>query len=89
MRNNINGDFNKVNEISYLKPGAFINISWNSKELMLPFSPRNGMISFSDNKWDFRYNYKNDSINESEPVLYELLPSGKFIEHKCILNDVA
>ena len=38
MRNNINGDFSKVEKISELKPGAFININWNKKKLMLPYS---------------------------------------------------
>ena len=32
MRNNINGDFSKVEKISELKPGAFININWNKKK---------------------------------------------------------
>ena len=31
MRNNINGDFSIVEDISELKPGAFININWNKK----------------------------------------------------------
>ena len=40
MRNNFNGDFSKVEKISELKPGAFININWNKKKLMLPYSLR-------------------------------------------------
>ena len=35
MRNNINGDFSLVEKLSELKPGAFININWNKKKLML------------------------------------------------------
>jgi len=55
---------------------------------MLPYSPRVEFISFSDNKWDFRYNFKdNININEEEPLLYELLPNGKFISHECILRE--
>ena len=38
MRNNIRGDFSIVEKISELKPGAFININWNKKKLMLPYS---------------------------------------------------
>ena len=55
---------------------------------MLPYSPRVGFISFSDKKWDFRYNF-NDSnkINEDKPLLYELLPNGKYISHECILKN--
>jgi len=74
--------------ISDIKPGAFINISWNKKILMLPYSPRVGFISFSDKKWDFRYNFKDSiTINDEEPILYELLPNGKYFTHECILKN--
>ena len=88
IRNNINGDFSLVKEITELKPGAFININWQDKNLMLPYYPREKFISFSDKKWDWRYS-KNDQgkINDIEPVLYELLPLGKYIEHKCQITN--
>ena len=55
---------------------------------MLPYSPRVALISFSDKKWDFRYNLKdNIEINEEEPLLYELLPNGKYIIHECFLEN--
>tara|TARA_Y100000589_G_scaffold132538_1_gene126500 strand:+ start:298 stop:483 length:186 start_codon:yes stop_codon:yes gene_type:complete len=58
------------------------------KKLMLPYSQRVGFISFSDKKWDFRYNFKNSiEINEQEPLLYELLPNGKYITHECKLTN--
>ena len=50
MRNNFNGDFSIVEKISELKPGAFININWNKKKLMLPYSLRKDYISFTDKK---------------------------------------
>ena len=88
IRNNLNGDFAVLENISDIKPGAFINISWNNKKLMLPYSPRVGFISFSDKKWDFRYKFKDSiKINEEEPLLYELLSNGKYITHECILNN--
>ena len=88
IRNNLNGDFAEVEDITDIRPGAFINILWNKKKLMLPYSPRVGSISFSDKKWDFRYNFKdNVKINEEEPLLYELLSNGKFLTHECILNN--
>ncbi len=88
IRNNLNGDFATLENISDIKPGAFINISWNNKKLMLPYSPRVGFISFSDKKWDFRYKFKDSTkINEEEPLLYELMSNGKFITHECILNN--
>ena len=54
---------------------------------MLPYSPRKGIISFSDKKWDWQYRYNDKEINELEPVLSELLPSGKYIEHKCQIPE--
>ena len=88
IRNNLNGDFSKVENILDIKPGAFINISWKDNKLMLPFSPRKGFISFSDKKWDFRYKFDDKQyLKEDEPSLYELLPNSQFIEHKCNLKD--
>ena len=88
IRNNINGDFSIVEKISELKPGAFININWNKKKLMLPFSLRKYYISFTDKKWDWRYQFNKDgSPNINNPSLYELLPSGKVKAHHCQSED--
>ena len=85
IRNNINGDFTKVEKIIDILPGSFININWKDKNLMLPYSLRKGFISFSDLKWDWRYKFKeNGEINEDEATLYELLSPRDNIEHKCI-----
>ena len=55
---------------------------------MLPYSPRVGFISFSDKKWDFRYNFKDNlNINEDEPSLFEPLPNGKYVTHECIFKN--
>ena len=84
IRNNINGDFSLVKDIKELRPGAFININWQDKSLMLPYYPRAKFISFADKKWDWRYSINEDGkVNDINPVLYELLPLGKYIEHKC------
>ena len=88
MRNNINGDFSIVEKISELKPGAFINIDWNKKKLMLPYSLRKDYISFTDKKWDWRYQFNKDgSPDINNPSLYELLPSGKVKAHYCQSED--
>ena len=84
IRNNVNGDFSIVKDISELKPGAFININWNKKKLMLPYSLRKDYISFTDKKWDWRYQLNKDgSPDIDNPSLYELLPSGKVKAHYC------
>ena len=88
MRNNINGDFSIIKTLSELKPGGFININWNNKELMLPYSLRQDYISFSDKKWDWRYNLNKDGLPDIEnPTLYELLPSGEIKNHFCKLEE--
>ena len=88
IRNNFNGDFSIVENISELKPGAFININWNKKKLMLPYSLRKDYISFTDKKWDWRYQFNNDGLpNINNPSLYELLPSGEIKTHFCETVD--
>ena len=88
IRNNINGDFSIIKKISELKPGAFININWNNKKLMLPYSLRKDYISFTDQKWDWTYQFNNDgSLNINNPSLYELLPSGEIKKHFCETED--
>ena len=89
MRNNINGDFSIIEKMSEIKPGAFINIDWNKKNLMLPYSLRKDYISFTDRKWDWRYKLNNDgSPNTYNPTLYELLPSGEMQIHICQSEDL-
>ena len=84
IRNNINGDFSKVKTISEIKPGAFINIDWDGKKLMLPFSLRKDYVSFTDKKWNWKYQINQDGlVNDKNPILYELLPSGTIVEHIC------
>ena len=84
IRNNINGDFSIVKKISEIEPGSFINIDWNGEKLMLPYSIRKDFLSFSDKKWDWRYQINQDGlVNDKNPILYELLPSGVTKEHIC------
>ena len=88
IRNNINGDFSIVKDIKEIRPGAFININWQDKSIMLPYYPRAKFISFADKKWDWRYSINEEGIvNDINPVLYELLPLGKYIEHKCQITN--
>ena len=88
IRNNINGDFLIVKSISEIEPGAFINIDWGGKKLMLPYSLRNDFLSFTDKKWDWRYQInQNGLVNEKNPILYELLPSGVIKEHICQIGE--
>ena len=88
IRNNINGDFSIVKTISEIEPGAFINIDWDGKKLMLPYSLRKDYVSFTDKKWDWRYQINQyDLVNDKNPILYELLPSGVIKEHICQIAE--
>ena len=88
IRNNINGDFSIVNAISEIKPGAFINIDWDRKKFMLPYSPRREYLSFTDRKWEWRYQINNKGlVNEKNPTLYELQQSGVINQHTCQLGE--
>ena len=88
IRNTINGDFSIIEKLSELKPGGFININWNKKELMLPYSLRQDYISFTDKKWDWRYQLNKEGLPDIDnPSLYELLPSGEIKNHICHIED--
>ena len=88
IRNNINGDYSIVKTISEIKPGAFINIDWNGKKLMLPYSLRKDYLSFTDRKWDWRYQINQGGwVKDKSPILYELLPSGVIKDHICQLGE--
>tara|TARA_Y100001968_G_scaffold333921_1_gene401121 strand:- start:5800 stop:6087 length:288 start_codon:yes stop_codon:yes gene_type:complete len=93
IRNNINGDFIEIKELSDVKPGAFINLDWKGKNLMLPLSLKKGSISFSDLKWEWKYEYnKRNKINEEEANFYEILSKDKYIKHNCQFvprNDIS
>tara|TARA_Y100000991_G_C21915218_1_gene324072 strand:+ start:411 stop:740 length:330 start_codon:yes stop_codon:yes gene_type:complete len=88
IRNNINGDFSIIESISDIEPGAFINIDWNGKKLMLPYSLRKDFLSFTDKKWDWRYQISQKGlVKDKNPKLYELLPSGEINEHICQIEE--
>ena len=56
--------------------------------LMLPYSLRKDYISFTDKKWDWRYQLNDDgSPNIKNPSLKELLPSGAVKAHFCQSED--
>ena len=51
---------------------------------MLTYSHRKDYISFTDKKWEWRYQFnKNGSPNINNPSLYEILPSGEIKTHFC------
>ena len=88
IRNNINGDFSIVKNFSEIEPGAFINIKWNDKKLMLPYSLRKDFLSFTDKKWDWRYSINQEGlVNDKNPFFYELQPSGSIKEYHCQVKE--
>ena len=55
---------------------------------MLPYSLRKDFLSFTDRKWDWRYQINQEGLVEEEnPILYELLPSGVIKDYVCQLEE--
>ena len=55
---------------------------------MLPYSLRKDIISFTDKKWDWSYQFdKNGSPNIENPTLNELLPNGETKAYVCELDE--
>ena len=55
---------------------------------MLPYSLRKDYLSFTDRKWDWRYQINQEGVVEDKnPILYELLPSGLINDHICQLGQ--
>ena len=55
---------------------------------MLPYSLRKDYLSFTDKKWDWRYQINQDGLVDiKNPTLYELLPSGVIKEHICQVGN--
>ena len=89
IRNNINGDYIKVEKITDILPGSIISIKWKGKKIMLPYSPRKGFLSFSDLRWDWRYqNDENGEAKENNATLYEIISRNENIEHNCKISDL-
>ena len=55
---------------------------------MLPYSLKKDYLSFTDRKWDWRYQINKEGlILDKNPTLYELQPSGVIKEHICLLEE--
>ena len=55
---------------------------------MLPYSLRKDYLSFTDKKWDWRYQINQDGlVKEKNPTLYELKPSGVINKHNCEIAE--
>ena len=51
---------------------------------MLPYSFRKDYLSFTDRKWDWRYQINKEGlVNDNNPILYELEPTGVIKKHLC------
>ena len=85
IRNNLNGDFALVNDLEKVDQGAFVVLDWKDVNIMLPVSFQVGEISFTDKKWLWSYQDKENGLHSDNPRLAQLLPSGKVVEHACKL----
>ena len=83
MRNNLNGDFALNNDLENIDKGAFIVLNWRDINLMLPVSFKVGDISFTDKKWFWSYQDKENGLRMDTPRFAQLLPNGEIKEFSC------
>ena len=85
IRNNLNGNFEVINDLEKIDQGAFVVLDWKDISLMLPVSFQKGEISFTDRKWLWSYQDNEQGLHEDYPRLAQLLPNGEIVEHRCKL----
>ena len=83
IRNNLNGDFTQTNDLESIDKGAFIVLNWRDINLMLPVSFKVGDISFTDKKWFWSYQDKENGLRMDTPRFAQLLPNGEIKEFSC------
>ena len=88
IRNNLNGDFSLTNDLERIDQGAFVVLDWKDVSLMLPVAFQAGSISFTDRKWLWSYQDKENGLHQDNPRFAQLLPSGEIIEHQCKLPTI-
>ena len=87
IRNNLNGDFEVINDLEKIDQGAFVVLDWNEISLMLPVSFQKGEISFTDRKWLWSYQDNENGLHEENPRFAQRLPSGEVVEYNCKLPE--
>ena len=83
IRNNLNGDFAITDDLENIDKGAFIVLNWRDISLMLPVSFKVGDISFTDKKWLWSYQDKENGLRIDDPRFAHLLPNGEIEEFSC------
>ena len=83
IRNNLNGDFALVTDLEEIDEGSFVVLDWRKINLMLPISFQSDEISFTDKKWLWSYQDKNNGLHETTPRLAQRLRNGKIVEYDC------
>ena len=83
IRNNLNGDFAITNDLEKIDKGAFIVLNWKDNNLMLPVSFKVGDISFTDKKWFWSYQDKENGLRIDEPRFAKLETDGQIHEFSC------
>ena len=83
IRNNLNGDFQIINDLEKIDQGSFVVLDWNEISLMLPVSFQKGEISFTDRKWLWSYKDNEKGLHENNPRFAQRVSTGEIIEHEC------
>ena len=87
IRNNLNGDFQVINDLEKIDQGAFVVLDWNEISLMLPVSFQKGEISFTDRKWLWSYQDNEKGLHEDKPRFSHLLSDGRIEEYECNFSN--
>ena len=83
IRNNLNGDFEVINDLEKIDKGAFVVLDWKDLSIMLPVSFKSGDISFTDKKWLWSYQDEKIGLHDESPRLAQLMPNGKIKDYEC------
>ena len=83
IRNNLNGDFALTDNLEAIDKGAFVVLNWRDLNLMLPISFKVGEISFTDKKWLWSYQDKENGLRIEHPRFAHVLPNGEIEEISC------
>ena len=88
IRNNLNGNFEVINDLEKIDQGAFVVLDWKDISLMLPVSFQKGEISFTDRKWLWSYQDNEEGLHEDSPRLANRLPNGEIAEYECKVANI-
>ncbi len=81
--NNLNGDYQIAHDLENIDAGAFALIKWKGLSIMIPRTFNAGEISFSDRKWWWSYQDRENPLDIDHPRFRHLLQRGQIEDYSC------